>query len=133
MKTDDKLEKTHILGKIDIASLETEFGRIQTDEIIITAERLSHIIKQHPQDFLLFKQNVANIIKSPDFILKDIKHSGTVFMIKSMTDTNLNVVVRVALVTDVEGLKNSVMTCYRIRDSNLKKLIKKNKLIYKKE
>lgn len=126
---DDNTEKIKLLGKIDVDFLVIEFGRIQTDDVIITDERLNHIMKQHPQDFLLFEQYVENIIQSPDLIIKDMKHSGTVFMIKRLKDTNLNVVVRIALVTDNQGLKNSVMTCYRVRDSNLAKLIKKNKLI----
>ena len=54
-------------------------------------------------------------------------------MVKRLPDTNLNVVVRVVLDTDKEGLKNSVMTFYRIRERNLKKLIEKNGLLYKKE
>lgn len=54
-------------------------------------------------------------------------------MVKKLPDTNLNVVSRLALDTDESGLKNSVMTFYRIRDRNLKKMIKKNTLLYKKE
>jgi len=46
-------------------------------------------------------------------------------MVKKLPDTNLNVVVRVVLETDEIGWKNSVMTFYRIREKNLKKLIKK--------
>ncbi len=42
------------------------------------------------------------------------------------------VVLRLALATDENGLKNSIMTFWRIRDRNLKKLIGKNKLLYKK-
>ena len=51
-------------------------------------------------------------------------------MVKRLPETNLNVVVRLALETDEKGLKNSVMTFYRIRNSNLKKLRKKNKILY---
>lgn len=54
-------------------------------------------------------------------------------MVKKLPYTNLNVVVRVVLETDEIGWKNSVMTFYRIREKNLKKLIKKNTLLYKKE
>lgn len=75
----------------------------------------------------------TNSIQNPDYVIKDIKHTGTVFMVKRLPDTNLNVVVRVVLDTDKEGLKNSVMTFYRIRERNLKKLIEKNGLLYKKE
>ncbi len=45
----------------------------------------------------------------------------------------MNVVVRVALDTDEEGLKNSVMTFYRIRERNLKKLIAKNSILIGKD
>ena len=54
-------------------------------------------------------------------------------MVKKLPDTNLNVVSRLALDTDKSGLKNSVMTFYRIRDRNLKKLIEKNVLLYRNE
>ncbi len=56
---------------------------------------------------------------------------GLIYM--KLPETNLNVVVRVVLETDDNNLKNSVMTFYRIRDKNLKKLIEKNRLLYKKE
>lgn len=45
----------------------------------------------------------------------------------------MNVVVRVVLETDAKDLKNSVMTFYRIRARNLKKLIDKNAVLYKRE
>jgi hypothetical protein len=121
------------IGKLNIQPLEQEFGKLQTDEIIVTNERLEHIKIHHPQDFELFKTFGVEAVTQPNEIIKDIKHSGTVFMIKSIPDTNLNVVVRLALETDDEGLKNSVMTFYRIRNSNLNKLRKKNKPLYNKE
>lgn len=121
------------IGKINIKVLEKEFGKIQTDEIIVTNERIAHIQERHPQDYELFMKHGTNSVQNPDYVIKDIKHDGTVFMVKRLPDTNLNVVVRVALDTDKEGLKNSVMTFYRIRERNLKKLIEKNGLLYKKE
>lgn len=48
-------------------------------------------------------------------------------------DYDLNVISKLALDTDKSGLKNSVMTFYRIRERNLKKLITKNTLLYSKE
>lgn len=121
------------LGKIDIKILEVEYGKIQTDEIVVTNERLTHIKERHPQDYILFEKYGIESVVSPDLIIKDVKHEGTVFMIKQLPETNLNVVVRVVLKTNNSKLKNSVMTFYRIRDKNLKKLIEKNGVIYKKE
>lgn len=133
VKEDKIMSEIKMLGKINLTFLEKEFGKIQTDGIIVTNERLSHIQERHPQDYKLFEKYGRDSVQDPDYIVKDEKNAGTVFMIKRLPDTNLNVVVRVALNTDKEGLKNSVMTFYRIRERNLSKIIKKNKLLYKKE
>ena len=65
-------------------------------------------------------------------IIKDCKNKGTVYMVKKLENTNLNVIVRVALETDENDYKNSIMTFYRIRNKNLQKLMEKNKLLYEK-
>lgn len=121
------------LGKINTDVLEKEFGRIQTDEIIITNERIDHIKQRHPEDYALFERYGEESVTCPDLVIKDIKNTGTVFMVKKLPETNLNVVVRVVLEIDDSRLKNSVMTFYRIREKNLRKLIEKNGLLYKKE
>ena len=121
------------LGKINMQILKSEFGTLQTDEIIVTDERINHIKNRHPEDYSLFTIYGASSVSDPDFVIKDEKNKGTVFMVKKLPDTNLNVVVRVVLESDDIKLKNSVMTFYRLRDKNLKKLIDKNALLYKKE
>ncbi len=121
------------LGRLDLTALEREFGPIQTSEIIITAERIEHIRTRHPDDYALFERWGKECAERPDMIIRDMKHTGTVFMVKRLPETNLNVVVRVVLERDQSGLKNSVMTFYRIRDRNLEKLTAKNKLLYKRE
>lgn len=125
--------KIQNLGKINTKVLEKEFGKIQTDDIIVTNERIDHIKERHPEDYDLFEKYGRESVSDPDLIIKDIKNKGTVFMIKKLPETNLNVVVRVVLETDDSKLKNSVMTFYRIRERNLKKLIEKNGMLYKKE
>lgn len=124
-------DKTRLLGKIDINSLIQTFGEIQTDEVIVTDERIRHIIERHLQDYKLFLEYGVFAVTNPDYIIKDGKCDGTIFMIKRLIDTNINVVVRVALSTDKKGLKNSVMTSYRLRDRNLKRMMEKNEILYK--
>lgn len=120
-----------ILGKIRVDLLEREYENLQTDDIIITNERLEHIKEQHQIDYALFERYGREVVQEPDIIIKDEKHIATVFMIKRFININLNAVVRVAMGTDSGELKNSVMTFYRIRESNLTKLINKNKVIFK--
>lgn len=122
-----------ILGEIDVELLKKRFGWLNTGEVIITRERINHIKDRHPDDFPLFEQYGAACVQIPDLIIEDTAHAKTVFVVKKLSDTNLNVVVRLSIGSNEKHLKNSVMTFYRIRERNLKKLIQKNNLLYKKE
>ena len=126
------MSKYTILGKIEKSIFYKEFGKIITDEIIITNERIDHIKSHHLEDYELFEKYSIKTIQNPDEIIKDMKNEGTVFFIKNLENTNLNIVIRLVLQTDNSKLKNSVMTFYRIRQKNLVKLEKKNKVLYKK-
>lgn len=123
----------HDIGTIDISTLTSEFGEIRTARVIVTDERIQHIKEHHPQDFTLFEKYGKIAIESPNAVIRDLKNTGTVFYVKHLADTNLNVVVRLVTQVDDQTRFNSVMTFYRIRSSNLEKLISKNKLLYKSE
>ena len=121
------------LCKINLQIFAGKFGRILTDEVIITNERIEHIKTHHPEDFGLFQLYGKDCVQYPDLVLTDKKNFGTVFMIKKLSDINLNIVLRLVLENEDNRLKNSVMTFWRIRERNLKKLIKRNEILYKKE
>ena len=127
------MAETIYLGRIDTEILEIEFGKLGTDELIVTNERIEHIKSRHSEDFELFEIYGSLVAEKPDIVLKDKKNENTVFLIKRLDNTNLNVVVRVILEKENSDLKNSVMTFYRIRDRNLWKLMEKNKILYKSE
>lgn len=120
------------LGEMKIEHIKEEFGEIYTAEIVVTNERIRHIKERHPEDFELFEKYGEDCIKNPDIIIKDSKHDNTIFMIKKHEDINLNLVVRIVLGQEKSKLKNSVMTFYRIREKNLKKLLKKCVVLYEK-
>lgn len=116
--------------------LRDEFEEILTDEIIITDNQRNHIIDRHGQkDYNYFDEYREIILNEPDIVLKDIKHEGTIFVIKKIEslNVNINVLIRLVLETDNPDYKNSVITTYRLRDKNLQKLIDKNILIYSRE
>ena len=127
------MAELRVLGEIDESVLEVEFGTLQSTEVIVTEERIKHIRERHPQDVELFESYGPYLVTEPDIIIKDTKNEGTVFMVKYLSDCNINEVVRLALETEDEDLKNSVMTFYRIRTKNLVKMLRKNKEIYRKE
>ncbi|WP_051643234.1 minor capsid protein [Agathobaculum desmolans] len=121
------------LGELKADYLEKRFGKLQTKELIIMDERLEHIRQRHPEDVEFFEKYGAASALDPDIVLVDEKHEGTVFMIKGLPETNLNVVTRLALDIDDADRKNSIMTFYRLRDKNLQKLMNKSEMLYKKE
>lgn len=121
------------LGKINVQPLEAEFGKLKTDDIIITSERIEHIKLRHSADYELFEKYGVLAVTNPDIIIKDCKNKATVFMIKRLSGTNINVVARLVVSDDNDRFKNSVMTFYRIRNKNLLKLIKANKILDKNE
>lgn len=118
---------------MDINKLEKICNEIRTDEVVLTRERLEHIKERHQEDFDLYFQQLQQIIDNPDYILKDAKNDLTAMLIKHIEDTNINVIIRLSIKNDRIHTKNSIMTLYRIRDKNLKKLMKRNETIYKRE
>ena len=122
-----------LLGNLDPALLQNFFGTLRTTEVVVTEERVSHIKERHPEDFTLFEQYGAETVLFPDLLILDEKHAGTAFAVRRLEESDLNVVVRLALETDKNEYKNSVMTFYRLRDRNLKKLLEKNRLLYSRE
>lgn len=131
----DSMAEITQLGRLNTQPLEREFGKLKTDEIIVTNERIEHIRLRHPEDYEFFEKYGVSTIEDPDLIVTDGKHDNTVFMVKRIDNSNLNVVAKLILDRDEKDYKNSVMTFYRIRNRNLKKLIDKdkNKVLYKKE
>lgn len=128
------MEENYInIGKIKIELFSNISENIITDEVILTNERYVHIIEGHKEDFELYFNMITEIIQKPDYILKDFKNENTAMVIKHIDNTNLNVIVRLAVSSDEIHSKNSIMTFYRVRDKNLRKLQQKNKTIYKKE
>lgn len=122
-----------VIGNLNPAPFTETFGPLQTTEVVVTDERILHIKQRHPEDYLLFEQYGRETVLSPDILIQDVKNVGTVFAVKGLPETNLNVVLRLVLDTDNPSFKNSVMTFYRLREKNLKKLMDKNPVLYIKE
>lgn len=128
------MEEEYInIGKIDKNKFETISNNIATEDVILTIERYHHILERHREDFELYFNRAKEIINNPDYILKDNKNENTAMVIKHIEETNINIIIRLAVENDKIHSKNSIMTFYRIRDKNLKKLMQRNKCVYKKE
>ena len=121
------------IGKLNTEILKEEFGELATDELILMDERDDHIKERHEDDYKLFHQVVFEVINTPDIILKDSKNNNTVFYIKYIEETNMNVVIKLVIEKEDTDKKNSIITAYQLGEKTLKRVKKKNKVLYNKE
>lgn len=126
------------MGSVDRATLERRFGKIKTDETILTVNRVEHIQERHPDVYPYFEEYGSEIVRTPDVIVADPKNEKTVLMLGKKGDVWLNLAVRLATEDDEERItKNSIITCMRLRERNAQKVIEKaaneGRLLYKKE
>ena len=127
------MEELLEIGKIKKELFHRKYNNIKTEKVIITQERIHHIQVRHPEDYELFIKYRKECIEFPDIIINDDKNVETVFMIKKLPDVNLNIVIRLSLENEENRLDHSVMTCWRIRNKNLEKMMRKNQILYKRE
>ncbi|MCL2301124.1 MAG: hypothetical protein FWC27_13360 [Firmicutes bacterium] len=127
-------EEIWVLGKLNASLVTAMEFPLQTDEVVLTPERATHIRLRHPSDVYLLEQYGPMAVRSPDYVLLDEKNAETVLLIKNISDTNCNMVLRLALLTGGNPeKKKSIMTFHRIRDSYLKRLLSRQKTLYKAE
>ena len=121
------------IGKLNRSIYEKELGKLQTDEVVLTNERKIHIKERHPSDYELINIYGAETVENPNIVMFDNKNAATVLLIKKIPESNISVIVRLALENDIKGNKNSVITFHRLRERHLKKLLERNKILYIRE
>ncbi len=105
----------------------------KTDPIVVlTDERIEHIKSGHLQDYIELGDKIGEAIEYPSYILEDAKNHSSAMFIKKITETNMNVIVKMKIDgVDGDDLHSSVITMYKLGEKTLKRLIKKNKILYK--
>ena len=124
----------HSIGNIDISkyNLVTD-KKIITDEVIITDNRINHIIERRGQDFYEeYSKYFSDIIANPDYIFKDNK-PDTAIVTKTFlhNDSNINLVLRLAVEGDNPNYKNSIITAIMENDKRFAQRLRNNHPIYR--
>lgn len=131
---EEKVVDVHTVGRInkDIYKCITE--DIVTDEVIITDERIQHVKERHPEDYERFCSYIPKIIANPDYIIEANK-PNTAVILKEVEEQGekFKLVLRIAVKSDPEGYKNSVISFWHIGDTTWKKTLKNKNVLYKKE
>lgn len=125
-----------IIAHIDIDKLGNYKDKLITDEVVLTDERLhNHILIVHKKDYEQLKDYLQEIIESPDFIIEDNRHINTMIYLKNIKKLGKygRVVIKIALGSDNEHSKNSIITLMRLNDRTWKQTINnRGKFIWKK-
>ena len=121
------------IGQITRAHLGDMATSISTQDVVLTDERRRHIIDRHKDDYPAFKDNVLRILQEPNTVLVDEKNVHTVMYIGELDDSHLNIVIKLVLSEEITERKNSIMTAYKLGNKTLRRLKKKNRILYNKE
>ena len=118
----------------DIETFKCITNDITTDEVIITEERIQHIKERHNNVFFEIQPYIQDVLSMPDYILADSKRENTGLILKQITENNglkVQVVLRVHTSKDRKGLKNSIISAWKISDSRWNNYLRNKKILYK--
>ncbi len=125
------------IGKIDITKyMGVANGEIRSETLVLTDNQKEHIIKRRGQEFFdKYGEYFQEIAKDPDYIFRDRAIENTAIASKTILDgeANVNLVIRLALVSDEAGLENSIITAIAEGDKRYRQRLRNNLPLYKKE
>lgn len=122
------------IGKIDKNIYQQVANKkLITDEVIITSDRISHIIERRGKKFYdEYSEYFSDILASPDYIFKD-KTENTAIVSKSFIHrgSSVNLIIKLVVEGDNRDYKNSVITAIKENDKRFSQRLRNNVPVYK--
>lgn len=132
--TTNEVQDVHYIGKINREIYKCVTEDIQTDEVIITDERIQHIIDRHPNDYEKYCEYLRKIVEEPEYIIEANKvHSALILKSFSDGDVQFKTILRLVTPFDNPAFKNSIITFMKIDDKEWERLLRNKKILYKSE
>lgn len=120
------------VGNLDPELLKQKWSNIKP-RVVLTDERVNHILEGHKEDFEKYGGFIRHVIESPAYILEDRKNENTALYIGKADDSSISVVVKIAFINDAEDVSSSVITMYRCGEKRIRRLVKSYPLLYKRD
>ncbi len=122
------------VGRMDVEKYRCVTPDIQSDEVVLTEERVQHIKDRHPNDYERFCDYIPEMIARPDYIIEANKQN-TAIVLKEVqfSKEKFKLVLRLKVAGDPKGYKNSVLSFWMIGDATWQKTLKNKKILYKRE
>lgn len=124
----------HRIGVIDKEKYKRVTEKeIITDEVVITDNRINHIVERRGQAFYdEYSRYFSEILENPDYIFKDSKED-TAVVSKTIVHNgaNVNLVLRLAVEGENQEYKNSIITAIKENDKRFLQRLRNNEPVYK--
>lgn len=121
------------IGKIDIDIYRCITSDIDTDEVIITDERIKHIKGHHPGHYEEIEPFMGIAVSDPDYILEDAANTGLILKQVDDEKVRMHIVLKVHTSTDIKGYKNSIISAWKISESRWNSYLRNKKILYNRE
>ena len=126
-----------IIGTIDKEKYKDIADKeIRSETLVLTNNQKDHIIKRRGQEFFdKYNEYFQEIAKDPDYIFRDKTSENTAIASKTILDgeANIHLVIKLAVVSDENGLENSIITAIAEGDKRYRQRLRNNLPLYKKE
>lgn len=125
----------HFVGKLNKDIYSCISDDIQTDDVIITEERIQHIKDRHPNDYERYCEFLTEIVVRPDYIVETNKPKTALILKEFIGEggETFKTVLRLVTSTDEPEFKNSIITFMRINRKEWTRLLKNKRILYKRE
>ena len=112
----------------------TANGKILTDEVIITDNRIEHIRERRGEAFIdEYYMHFSEVLTDPDFIFADDKpNTAIVSKAYKLKDKTINIVLRLVVEGDNPAFKNSIITAIGESEKRFAQRLRNSTPIYKK-
>lgn len=126
--------QVHSIGTIDRTIYQCVSDDIDTDEVIITDERIEHIKERHPNDYERYKSYIKETVNNPDFIL-EANRPNTAFVLKQIKSEgkHFELILRLKVSKDPGNYKNSIITFLKVSEKKWNKYLRNKKVLYRRE
>lgn len=124
----------NIIGKINKTIYQCVSENVLTDEVIITDERVKHIIQRRGEVFYnRYKNKFSEIINNPDYIFANSKNTLLVCKKFEIDEKFISIVLRLVLAGDNPEYKNSIITVIGENEKRFQQRLRNHQPVYKKE
>ena len=109
---------------------------IRSGAVVLTDNQREHIIARRGQLFYdCYSPFFRETAEDPDYIFRDKAHENTAIASKTIStgEKHINLVIRLAVAGDREGLENSIITAIVENDRRYRQRVRNNFALYKKE